>query len=309
MLARLASATLRGLDAEAVDVEIHLSRGLPRWSMVGLANASVREAQDRVRSALMNSGFEFPLAHITVNFAPADQRKEGSHFDLPVAMGLLLASGQLPRGEDAAALPFMVGELALDGRLNPIAGVLPLLLFAQREGFTSVIVPAGNADEAGLLEGLDVLPANSLLQVAQHLLGEHCLSPHVADTSVVTAVETTHPDMRDIRGQQQARRALEIAAAGSHHLLMSGPPGVGKSMLAMRFPSILPPLSMASRLEVARIYSIASDPHRSPVSATPPFRSPHHSASDIALIGGGCQKQNKAVPNRNGWNYSNPVCL
>jgi len=284
MLARLASASVRGLDAEAVDVEVDLSRGLPCWNMVGLPEASVREARDRVRSALLNSHYEFPLSHITVNLAPADRRKDGSHFDLPVAIGLLWASGQISELESP---PFMLGELALDGRLNPISGVLPLVLFARQQGFKTVIVPQGNAEEASVVESIHILAATSLLQVAGHLSGETQLTAYTANTTPAHEKSAPLPDMADIRGQYQARRALEIAAAGSHHILMSGPPGVGKSMLAARLPSILPPLIMSERLQVARIYSVAGEAGRSPTSSTPPFRAPHHSASDVALIGGG----------------------
>jgi len=284
VLARLSSASLRGLDAEAVDVEVDLSRGLPCWNMVGLADTSVREARDRVRSALLNSNFEFPLSHITVNLAPADTRKNGSHFDLPVAVGLLWASGQI---QHLNSPPFLLGELALDGRLNPVSGILPLILFALKEGFDTVIVPRGNAEEASVVEGVHILAADSLLQVAAHLSGQGTLQPYEYHMQNRAQEISVLPDMIDVRGQHQARRALEIAAAGGHHLLMSGPPGVGKSMLASRLPSILPPLIMKERLEVARIYSVAGEAGRSAVSAIPPFRAPHHSASDVALIGGG----------------------
>jgi len=283
LLARLASAALRGLDAVPVDVEVDLSRGLPSWSMVGLPEAAVRESRDRVRAALLNTQFEFPLRHITVNLSPADQRKDGSYFDLPVAIGLLLASGQV---QPKATFPFMIGELALDGRLNAVNGALPLTLFARAEGFTEIILPEANAEEAAVVDGIDVLPAKSLLSVARHLAGREQLiryEPEEADTLPSAKV----PDMSDIRGQQQARRALEIAASGAHHLLLSGPPGVGKSMLAQRLPGIQPPLTSEQRLEVARIYSIAGERGRTPFSATPPYRAPHHSASDVAMIGGG----------------------
>lgn len=285
MLARLISASLRGLEAEAVDVEVDLSRGLPAWSLVGLPDAAVREARDRVRAALLNSNYEFPLRHITVNLAPADKRKDGSHFDLPVAIGLLLASEQI-KAKDASTLPFLVGELALDGRLNPVSGVLPLAIFASSQGLACMIVPRGNAEEAAVVEGLQVLVADTLLDVAAYLQGEK-------DLPVATSVDSGSqhadavPDLMDVRGQQQARRAIEIVAAGGHHLLMSGPPGSGKSMLAARLPSILPQLTSAQRLAVARVYSIASETSRSPMSAIPPFRAPHHSASDVAMIGGG----------------------
>ncbi len=284
MLARLASAALRGLAAEAVDVEVDLSRGLPAWSMVGLPEAAVRESRDRVRSALLNSGFEFPLRHITVNLAPADRRKDGTHFDLPVAIGLLAASGQLRIEPDS--LPFMIGELALDGRLNPVIGALPLALFARQAGFAQLVLPPRNAPEAADVEGLEILPANSLLQVAQHLAGKASIAPFTSKDRPAASPEEV-PDMADVRGQQQARRALEIAAAGGHHLLMSGPPGVGKSMLARRLPGILPPLTLEQRLEVSRIYSVAGMGERAPMSPVPPFRAPHHSASDVAMIGGG----------------------
>ncbi len=286
MLARLASASLRGLEAEAVDVEVDLSRGMPSWSLVGLPDAAVREARDRVRAALLNSNFEFPLRHITVNLAPADKRKDGSHFDLPVAVGLLLASGQI-YVENQSTLPFMVGELALDGRLNPVAGVLPLTIFAQSQGIKQIIVPLANAEEAAVVQGIEVIAASNLLEVAAHIQGKRELSVYVSDTNHETQVENKL-DLKDVRGQQQARRALEIAAAGGHHMLMSGPPGSGKSMLASRLPSILPPLTDEQRLAVARVYSISGDiSNRSPMSSVPPFRSPHHSASDVAMIGGG----------------------
>ena len=286
MLARLASAALRGLSAEAVDVEVDLSRGLPSWNMVGLPEAAVRESRDRVRAALLNAGFEFPLRHITVNLAPADKRKDGTHFDLPVAISLLMASGQLQAKVDA--LPFMIGELALDGRLNPVVGALPLALFARENGFTHLILPQDNVAEATDIDGLKVMGADNLLHVAQHLTGK--IQLEVMDTPDREQVAGEPiPDMADIRGQQQARRAIEIAAAGGHHLLMSGPPGVGKSMLAKRIPGILPSLTLEQRLEVSRIYSVAGMDNRMPMSPVAPFRAPHHSASDVAIIGGGSQ--------------------
>jgi magnesium chelatase family protein len=285
MLARLASASIRGLEAEAVDVEVDLSRGIPSWSLVGLPDAAVREARDRVRAALLNSNFEFPLRHITVNLAPADKRKDGSYFDLPVAIGLLLASGQI-HVENQDSMPFVVGELALDGRLNSVTGVLPLTIFAQAQGFDAIIVPQANAEEASVVEGIEVLAAVNLLDVAAHLQNERLITAfqHTSDTKHSA---DNMLDLKDVRGQHQARRALEITAAGGHHLIMSGPPGSGKSMLASRLPSIMPELTADQRLAVARVYSIAGEHSRSPMSSIPPFRSPHHSASDVAMIGGG----------------------
>lgn len=298
MLARLCCASLRGLDAEAVDVEVDLSRGLPSWSLVGLPEGAVREARDRIRSAVVNSGFEFPLRRITVNLSPADRRKDGSHFDLAIAIALLKASGQLfeqpmlPLLADNRSkastqdTPFLIGELALDGRLNPVNGVLSLALFARQKGFSAVILPEDNCREAAAVEGLTVYAAEHLLAVVEHISGKLQLQrttiQHQADE-----VQKKNPDMADIRGQHQARRALEIAAAGGHHLLMSGPPGVGKSMLAKRLPGILPPLTMEQSLEVTRIYSVSGDSSRPPMSRRPPLRQPHHSASDVAIIGGG----------------------
>ena len=298
MLARLCCASLRGLDAEAVDVEVDLSRGLPSWSLVGLPEGAVREARDRIRSAVVNSGFEFPLRRITVNLSPADRRKDGSHFDLSIAIALLKASGQLfeqpqlpllagkKRETQSRDNPFLIGELALDGRLNPVNGVLSLALFARQQGYNTIILPEGNCHEAAAVEGLTVLAAEHLLAVAEHIAGKQ---PLQTGTMQIELGEDRQkePDMADIRGQHQARRALEIAAAGGHHLLMSGPPGVGKSMLAKRLPGILPPLTMEQALEVTRIYSVSGDNARAPMSRRPPLRQPHHSASDVAIIGGG----------------------
>ena len=301
MLARLSSASLRGLDAEAVDVEVDLSRGIPCWTLVGLGEAAVREARDRVRAAVVNSGFEFPLRRITVNLAPADKRKDGSHFDLPIAIGLLMASGQIDVERNSekklhlsseknnnieTKLPFLIGELALDGRLNAVNGVLPLVLFARANGFKEIITPMANAAEAAAVQGVQVYPAKHLLAVTRHLSGSQMLD--AAKTNVMADTRPEHMlDMADIRGQQQARRVLEIAASGAHHLLMTGSPGVGKSMLAQRVPGIMPPLTTEQALDVTRIYSIAGDSSRPAMSLQPPLRQPHHSASDVAIIGGG----------------------
>jgi len=287
MLARLSSASLRGLDAEAVDVEVDLSRGLPCWSLVGLPEGAVREARDRVRAAVSNSGFEFPLRRITVNLSPADKRKDGSHFDLAIAVGLLMASGQL-QCSDSANMPFLLGELSLDGRLNAVRGVLPLVLFARANGFKTVVVPKANVIEATAVQNMTIYAAEHLLAVAQHLDGSKILDIALADAPPAVAARIDSAmDMADIRGQQQARRVLEIAAAGAHHLLLAGSPGVGKSMLAQRLPSIMPPLTTEQALEVTRIYSVAGDTTRPAMSLQPPLRQPHHSASDVAIIGGG----------------------
>ena len=288
MLARLSSASLRGLDAEAVDVEVDLSKGLPVWSLIGLPEGAVREARDRVRAAVTNSGFEFPLRRITVNLSPADKRKDGSHFDLAIAIGLLMASRQIQCSQTSSEteMPFLIGELSLDGRLNAVRGVLPLVLFARAQGFKTVIVPKDNLIEAIAVQNMVVYAAEHLLAVAQHLDGSKAIDvAEAVDGSLPVTVNAE--DMADIRGQQQARRVLEIAAAGAHHVLFTGSPGVGKSMLAHRLPSIMPPLTTEQALEVTRIYSISGDTSRPAMSLQPPLRQPHHSASDVAIIGGG----------------------
>ncbi|MFQ5355141.1 MAG: YifB family Mg chelatase-like AAA ATPase [Mariprofundaceae bacterium] len=286
MLARLASACLRGMDVEPVDIEVDLSRGLPTWSLVGLPDAAVREARDRVRSALLNSGFEFPLKRITVNLAPADRRKDGTHFDIGVAVGLLIASRQIKVSED---MPFVFGELALDGRLNPVRGAIPLCLFAKEAGFRDIILPVENAKEVAALGALNVFGAASLMEVVRHISGQHQLGLLIPQPEAPEKRRKSIVDMADIRGQHQARRALEIAAAGGHNLLMVGSPGAGKTMLARRMSSILPALTIQQRLEVSCIYSVAGLSERLPMSESPPFRAPHHTASDVAITGGGSQ--------------------
>jgi len=270
-----------GLEAPEVLVEVHLANGLPGMTLVGLPEAAVKESRERVRSALINAGFEFPLRRITLNLAPADLPKEGGRFDLPIALGLLVASGQLP----AAALTGVecVGELALDDRLRPVSGVLPLAM-ATRQAGRQLIVPQANADEAALAGDIAVLPADHLLAVVAHLLGQAPIAAHPAPVAVLAA--DPGPDLAEVRGQHQARRALEVAAAGGHNLLFAGPPGTGKTMLASRLPGILPPLTEHEALEVAAIRSVSGLAHAEQWGVRP-FRAPHHTASAVALVGGG----------------------
>jgi len=268
-----------GIAAPAVAVEVHLSNGLPALNIVGLPETAVKESKDRVRSALLNAQFEFPRRRITVNLAPADLPKEGGRFDLAIALGILVASGQVPG--DALDRHELLGELALSGALRPVEGALPAALAAARAG-RALIVAAGNAVEAALARAAEVRGADHLLAVCAHLRGAREL-PRQPFTP--PAVAASAPDLADVIGQHQVRRALEIAAAGGHNLLMSGPPGTGKTMLASRLPGILPPLAEEEAIEVATVHSVAGlqreDFHRRP------FRAPHHTASAAALVGGG----------------------
>lgn len=271
-----------GIEAPAVAVEVHVANGLPSLSMVGLPETAVKESKDRVRGALLMSQFEFPMRRITVNLAPADLPKEGGRYDLPVALGILGASGQIALSM-LEGIEF-AGELALSGELRPIRGVLPMALAAKAAG-RALIVPHANADEAALVNGLDVYPARSLLEVCAHLRGDSRLPRH----TIVLATESTRrgEDLADVRGQPQARRALEVAAAGGHSLLLIGPPGTGKTMLASRLPSILPAMTEDEALQSAVVQSISDKGFESANWRQRPFRSPHHTASGVALVGGG----------------------
>jgi magnesium chelatase family protein len=279
-LAVLHSRTLSGMDAALVTVEVHLSNGLPSFTIVGLPEAEVKESRDRVRAALLNCQFEFPIKHITVNLAPADLPKESGRFDLPIALGILAASGQIP-SERLAGYEY-AGELALTGELRPIHGALAMTYHAANCG-RGFVLPAANGAEAALVQEAAVYPARSLLQVAAHLSGRAALDRYVPD---VTPIAPDYPDMCEVKGQGQAKRALEIAAAGGHSVLMSGPPGTGKSMLAARFPGILPQMSETEALESAAMQSLGG---RFDVARWKqrPFRAPHHTASAVALVGGG----------------------
>ncbi len=281
-LAVVYSRACHGIEAPQVTVEAHISNGLPRFSIVGLPETVVKESKDRVRSAIINSHFDFPARRITINLAPADLPKEGGRFDLPIALGILAATRQIPQ-VSLAEFEFS-GELALSGELRPIHGALPLAL-ATRNAHRQLVLPAQNAVEAGLPGGLTLFPAHHLLEVCAHLQGKNCLTPY----SPTPIHDSPAPalDLADVRGQTQAKRALEIAAAGQHSLLLIGPPGTGKTMLASRLNSILPPLCEAEALESAAILSIADKPFIEQHWRMRPFRAPHHTASSVALVGGG----------------------
>ncbi|WP_034384775.1 YifB family Mg chelatase-like AAA ATPase [Deinococcus sp. YIM 77859] len=283
MLARARSVALIGVDAVPVEVEVDVSPGLPAFTVVGLPDQAVSEARERVRAAVRNAGLPFPAARITVNLAPADLRKEGPLYDLPIALGLLAAQELLPAG--ALSRVVSAGELALDGSLRPIAGAVNLALLAAQED-RPALLPEGNAPEAALIGGLRVYGARTLLDAVRHLSGERPLPQAVPPETAPS--EDTPLDLADIKGQTAAKRALEIAIAGGHNLLLVGSPGSGKTMLARRAPTLLPPLTRAEALEVTRIHSAAGLlAVRAGLVSQPPYRSPHHTVSDAGLIGGG----------------------
>ncbi|MBR0566924.1 YifB family Mg chelatase-like AAA ATPase [Azoarcus sp. L1K30] len=284
-IALVRTRAIDGLNAPEVTVEVHLSNGLPAFTLVGLADTEVREARDRVRAAIVTSQFEFPQRRITVNLAPADLPKEGGRFDLPIALGILAASGQV-KGTGLAQQEFC-GELSLDGSLRRIRGALAAALAAGRDA-RSLVLPLENADEAALARDVGVHPATSLLAVCAHLNGLEVLPAHPPPVPGVSHEQV--PDLADVRGQYQARRVLEVAAAGGHSLLMHGSPGTGKSMLAQRLPGLLPPLSEAEALESAAVHSLAGRFDAGSWGRRT-FRAPHHSASAAALVGGGAIPQ------------------
>ena len=282
-LAVVYSRALVGMEAPLVTVEAHLANGLPSFTIVGLPEAEVKEAKDRVRAALQNARFDFPARRITVNLAPADLPKESGRFDLPIALGILAASGQLPA--DRLAECEFAGELALTGDLRPIRGALAMALSAARER-RAFVLPETNACEAALVEDATVYPARSLLEVCAHLAGR---APLVRCTERPLVNGSHHPDMGEVKGQAHAKRALEIAAAGGHSLIMVGPPGTGKTMLAARLPGILPPMTQEEALASAAMQSLGSAGFDVANWKRRPFRAPHHTASGVALVGGGSQ--------------------
>ncbi len=288
MLSQVNSSAVLGIDAYVVDVEVDISSGLPRFDIVGLPDASVQESRERVRSAIKNSGLEFPMKRITINLAPADVRKEGPAFDLPIALGILSATSQVE--PDSLADTLVVGELSLDGSVRPVSGVLPIALRARELKIKRLVVPAHNVKEAAIVNDVEVYPVTTLTEVVQFFNNSETMLPAIIDQADFAALEepTYDVDFNDVKGQEHVKRSLEVAAAGGHNVVMIGPPGSGKTMLARRIPTILPPLSLDEALDTTKLYSVCGLLSCNEALVTRrAFRAPHHTISNAGLTGGG----------------------
>ena len=287
MLAKVFTSAVVGLDGALVEVEVDIAPGLPAFTIVGLPDTAVQEARERVRSAIRNSGCSFPGRRITVNLAPADLKKAGPAYDLPIAVGILISSEQVPADTEEA---FFLGELSLDGTLRHATGILSMVALAQERGIGRVYVPQADGRETALLEGPQVYAVQTLADLAAHLRGEQLMLPHASEPALLAAPEADNPgmDFQYVKGQEHVKRALEVAAAGGHNVIMSGPPGSGKTLLARCLPSILPHVTAGEALEITKIYSVSGMlPPDTPLLRQRPFRAPHYTISQAGLVGGG----------------------
>lgn len=286
MLVKTYGAAVFGIDATTITIEVNLAQGI-NFFLVGLPDSAVKESQQRIKAAFTNNGYKYPGKEITINMAPADIRKEGSIFDLPIGIGILAASEQIPHEKLEDYL--ILGELSLDGHLNPLKGVLPIAINAKKEGFKGIIIPSENGREAAMVSDLDIICVDHISEVVEFFKGERNISPLKINIDQIfnTAQEKLGVDFKDVKGQLNIKRAFEIAAAGGHNVILIGPPGAGKSMLAKRLPTILPPMSMDEALESTKIHSVAGKIKGEGLITERPFRKPHHTISDVALVGGG----------------------
>jgi magnesium chelatase family protein len=287
MLAKIHSSTVVGIDAKLIEIEVDVGRGLPAINIVGLPDAAVKESKDRVKSAIKNSGFDFPNRRITINLAPADVKKEGAGFDLPIALGVLSATGQIKNKERLTSSVF-VGELALDGGLRSAKGILPIAIFAKKKKY-SLVVPQENSLEAGIIDALKSYPVKTLSQCVKFLNSEEEIEPVSLDLEEIFNKSRAYSvDFSEVKGQYHIKRALEVGIAGGHNIIMIGPPGAGKTMLSRRIPTIMPDITLEEAVDTTKIHSVVGlIPSDSPLIASRPFRSPHHTTSDVALVGGG----------------------